>query len=102
MAASFGAYDFQEMLLVFGSVFAYFKLRLGVTLVAEEKKLVKAFGIMLASMMLLVAGWSRELASFLFLGGALFYVVRKLSGLGFEGGLAMTLATALAWAVFAS
>ena len=102
MALSFDASGFQEMLLIFGSVYAYFKLRLGATLVVEEKKLVKAFGILLASLMLLVAGWSRELASFLFLGGALFYVLKKLFGLGFDGGLAMTLATALAWAVFVS
>ena len=37
MALSFDASGFQEMLLIFGSVYAYFKLRLGATLVVEEK-----------------------------------------------------------------
>jgi hypothetical protein len=94
---AFTGADLQAGMVIFASVFAYFKLKYKAKMIDDANKLLRAI-LAVGCAAFLLGLEPGTVINILFFGGALYYVLANAFGLGAEGGLAAMLATALAWA----
>ena len=95
--AFYGDGNLQEFLMVFGAVYAFFKLKFNANIVESGAKLKRAFIALFSVLFFLGGMYTRGFLGALFLLCVCFFVVRRALVFGFEGAVTVTLAIALAW-----